>query len=599
MTTNDDPTDIGGMMSAIRKRLVASEITGTPKGGVDGIMRRIQAELEHRRVTSGHKSGDADNRGVGDLVLDRWQPSAPRLPVKRSYVLSEMLRFSDSDFVTNAYRVLFRRPPDDGGHAYYLEKLRAGLLSKVEILGELRWSPEGLARSVHVDGLLLPYKLRQWRRLKVVGPLIGFAHTLFRLSRIVERQDQLDAQQAWESQDLGRLVNRIVDQVELNAVHLNEIMQRHTNALRVDFDQFSRGVTSEMGRLSADMRIEAEQRAIQSRDALEQLSADVTRRYTQLEAEVERRAELADVEALREEMAATQIDQVEKREQIAARGEALHATMMQRVEELRQRLAVDADIVRELSATVEAHSTSIRSLAAHDSHKSGAHALDDLYAAFEDKFRGSRELVRERMSFYLSIVTNVMAAVPGTPVIDLGSGRGEWLQLLAEAGVKARGVDTNRVFLDVSRALGLDVVESDAVEALHKMAEHSVGVVTAMHLAEHLAFEQLVELIDEAHRVLRDGGLLILETPNPENLQVASHWFYLDPTHRNPLPPEALRWLVEARGFRNVTIERLTAARVFAAPELLSDESVGAKDLNQVLANYRAAPDYAVFAWKT
>ena len=103
-------------------------------------------------------------------------------------------------------------------------------------------------------------------------------------------------------------------------------------------------------------------------------------------------------------------------------------------------------------------------------------------------------------------------------------------------------------------------------------------------------------LIDEALRTLRPDGVLVLETPNPENPAVGSYLFYMDPTHRNPLPPEMLRWLVEARGFVDVRVERLTLARETGAPAPLGDDIPGATTMNRLITPLHAALDYAVIA---
>jgi len=223
-------------------------------------------------------------------------------------------------------------------------------------------------------------------------------------------------------------------------------------------------------------------------------------------------------------------------------------------------------------------------------------ALDGFYATFEDHFRGDREVIRARAEPYLAMVREVGAGTVEAPVIDIGCGRGEWLELLRDNGLIGRGVDMNRVLLDACRGLGLDVIDGDAIESLRGTHDGSAGAITALHIVEHIPFDHVIALLDEVKRVLRPGGLIILETPNPENLSVAHHWFYLDPTHRNPLPPEALRWIVEARGFQGCRVERLTTARELHAPPLLPDNAPGAASINAVLALLNAAPDYAIVA---
>ena len=182
---------------------------------------------------------------------------------------------------------------------------------------------------------------------------------------------------------------------------------------------------------------------------------------------------------------------------------------------------------------------------------------DSLYLAFEDAFRGTRDEIKNRQRVYLPVLSGCDAGVAGRPVLDLGCGRGEWLELLRENGLEARGVDRNEQMAAESRKLGLDVVLADARQYLDGLPDNCLGAVTAFHVVEHLPFESVLELIDNALRVLKSGGLLILETPNPQNVLVGSTTFYYDPTHLRPLPSGMLRFFVEARGFCDVVIQEL------------------------------------------
>ncbi|MBX3025555.1 methyltransferase domain-containing protein [bacterium] len=220
-----------------------------------------------------------------------------------------------------------------------------------------------------------------------------------------------------------------------------------------------------------------------------------------------------------------------------------------------------------------------------------AHALDALYVAFEDRFRGHPADISERLRVYLPDVRAVIASADDS-VLDLGCGRGEWLALLREAGIRGRGVDDNRLLVAHCRDAGLDVVEADAVAHLAAAAEASAAVVTAFHLIEHLPYGQLVALFDHAARVLRPGGLLIVETPNPDNMLVASSDFHLDPTHRRPLPSPLVRFLAEARGFRDVAVRPLHPAPEYAR---FPETSELATRLN---AHFHGPRDYAVLAYR-
>jgi O-antigen chain-terminating methyltransferase len=185
------------------------------------------------------------------------------------------------------------------------------------------------------------------------------------------------------------------------------------------------------------------------------------------------------------------------------------------------------------------------------------HELDAFYVAFENQFRGSRELIKERLHIYLNDVKDAGLGNSGSPVLDLGCGRGEWLELLTENGFSAEGVDLNAIMVAECKERGFRVTEGDALEYLRSLPAESQGVITAFHVIEHLEFRMLVELLRESLRVLHHGGLAIFETPNPDNVLVGSNRFYTDPTHRHPLPKEYTSFLLRSVGFTDVVIRPL------------------------------------------
>jgi SAM-dependent methyltransferase len=221
------------------------------------------------------------------------------------------------------------------------------------------------------------------------------------------------------------------------------------------------------------------------------------------------------------------------------------------------------------------------------------HTFDALYLSFEDQFRGSREDIKERLHVYLPILKDANLGADGRPILDLGCGRGEWLELLQEQGLQARGVDCNRVLVAECRQRGLEVVEGDALTYLRTLPDASVGAVTGFHLIEHLPFDAMIFLLDEAVRILKTGGVAIFETPNPENVRVGSYTFYLDPTHRNPLPSAVIKFVAEARGFCGVEIKTLhpcaAACRV---------EEAGLEVAKRFNEYFYGPQDYAIIGWK-
>lgn len=224
--------------------------------------------------------------------------------------------------------------------------------------------------------------------------------------------------------------------------------------------------------------------------------------------------------------------------------------------------------------------------------------FDDLYVAFEALYRGSPEDIRERLSIYLPDIAAVGGAAQ---VVDVGSGRGEWLALLRDQGVRAVGVDLNAAFVAQCTAGGLDAVRADAIAYLDERPESSLGAVTAFHIVEHLPFDRLIELVDAALRALRPGGCLIMETPNPLNLVVGSASFHLDPTHLSPLHPMLLEFVAVQRGFVDVEVRELhPQADLAYRPKLGEAEDPElarmVDDLNRALHGPR---DYAVLAWRS
>ena len=176
-------------------------------------------------------------------------------------------------------------------------------------------------------------------------------------------------------------------------------------------------------------------------------------------------------------------------------------------------------------------------------------AADSAYTAFENRFRGSREEVARRQADYVELLRG------HAPVVDLGCGRGELLELLRAAGTPARGVEGNASAVQECRAKGLDVAEGDLVEFLERQPPGATGAVFAAQVAEHLEPPRLAALLATAHRALAKDGLLVLETVNVASALAYFDVFIRDLTHERPLHPETLRFMAAAAGFSEARIE--------------------------------------------
>ena len=213
---------------------------------------------------------------------------------------------------------------------------------------------------------------------------------------------------------------------------------------------------------------------------------------------------------------------------------------------------------------------------------------DFFYRAFEDRFRGSRSLISARLGVYQPFLRPLADAFLTPKALDLGCGRGEWLKVLGDSGFDARGVDLNEDMLAACQERGLTGQLGDALSTLKGLPSESLALVSALHLVEHLPFEAAEILVQEALRVLVPGGLLVLETPNSENLTVGTSSFYLDPSHLRPVPAALLEFVAEYAGFCRSKVLYLQEPA-----DLHGDIRVGLMD---VLSG--VSPDYALVAQK-
>lgn len=216
--------------------------------------------------------------------------------------------------------------------------------------------------------------------------------------------------------------------------------------------------------------------------------------------------------------------------------------------------------------------------------------LSRFYLEFENTFRGEMADIKERMRPQLQWLPK--ACHEGAMVVDVGCGRGEWLSLLRDQGVGAIGIDMNADMVLRCTEQGLDARCADAVQWLREQPPGSIGAVTAFHLIEHLPFETLIALFDAALHALRPDGMILFETPNPENLLVGACNFYLDPTHRNPIPPAAAQFMALQRGFARADILRL---HPYDTSSRLKEQGETQDLLNHLLYGPQ---DYAIAAWK-
>ncbi len=217
------------------------------------------------------------------------------------------------------------------------------------------------------------------------------------------------------------------------------------------------------------------------------------------------------------------------------------------------------------------------------------------YAGFENRFRGSEEDIRKQQAEYTSLFPK------GGKVLDLGCGRGEFLDLLRDKGVEGEGVDLNSAMIDACIDKGLDCHKGDILERLSEAPDGSLGGVFSSQVVEHLPPAYLRRLIETAYAKLAPGARIVLETVNPTSVFALVQIFFLDLSHEKPIHPLALKFLLESAGFTEVEVKYSTPLGEERLRELPgADERTAAlnHDIDKLNALLYAPPNYAVMGKK-
>ena len=277
------------------------------------------------------------------------------------------------------------------------------------------------------------------------------------------------------------------------------------------------------------------------------------------------------------------------REQVKAHHANFEAAMVRQSEEIHKRFWADLDRIRtEYETVIHAELRLARQKAslarvADQVAESAPPEFGNIdWLKFAEKFRGAEAAVRERQQMYAMRLRN------HSPALDIGCGRGEMLEVFRQAGVAARGIDLNDDSVALCRSKGLEAEKADLFAYLNGLPDSSVGGVVCCQVVEHLPPERLPLMIRLLRDKLRPGGLVAIETPNPECLAIFATHFYIDPTHRHPIPPALMSFYLEEAGFGRIEVERLYPA-VEAMPSLAELPEAFRKD-------FFGSLDYTVFA---
>src|SRR6266567_8756087 len=565
-----------------------------PKFGVEEIVARMKAGARRSTLSATHvykttRQTPTRSTNVGRLDLERieLQPGF-QVHSDSHYQINELLKYHDRAFIQNAYLAILKRGPDATGFHQFMDALRSGRMNKIDVLARLRYSAEGRAKKVKVDGLLLPAGIRLLYRIPVIGYLLNLLVGIARLPNSVRQEQQFRAHVLAQQEIIAEHTNHLADTMQFFSRQMEtlyaEMADLRSKQLRDDLlarlSAENQLLQNELKTLQqhADAAFSSEQSARER--GLDQLADAFRAEQTVWAASFERLTQAMIAEQAARESGLDAVggalgQEQQAREQgfnnlsadlnerlvgitetqnartgsLATQLRAEIQNLYQRLQEARVELVLQGERVARLLDGLRAGSSDPSQSAQVEIAAEAGHALDAFYLSLEDHFRGDRVEIKERLRVYLPWIERGGIGRDDRLLLDVGCGRGEWLELLQEQGVRAVGVDSNRALARQCRELNLEVVEADLISHLRGLPDASLGAITGFHIIEHLPIEALVKFLDETVRVLKPGGLVIFETPNPQNVLVGTCNFYFDPTHRNPLPSPIARFLVESRGF--------------------------------------------------
>jgi len=386
-------------------------------------------------------------------------------------------------------------------------------------------------------------------------------------------------------QAVKRLVSRLLDWHVREQIEFNRAAIASTEAILAALEENNR-VLRELGSRLAAVESARQATEVQLRDTVSHWIAWRSEWERKLAAnETQFLRGVADLQAAFQHRV-TLMDG-SHREAMAAQHRDFEGALARAAEQIQQKLWSDLErIRREYESLIHVELRMLRqraALGAAPPPAPGAPPPLD-YWHFQSKFRGPEEYVRKNQQFYLSCFAGREV------VLDLGCGRGEFLELMREHGVAARGVDSNAEFVALCRSKGLDVEQGDLFSALDALPDKSLDGLFCSQVVEHLPPQRVPELIGLAASKLRTGGVLAVETPNPECLAIFATHFYLDPTHTRPIPPPLLAFYFEEAGFGRLSIQRFAPAA--ESMPAVNDLPPGFRD------TFFGALDYAVIGYR-
>lgn len=591
---------------SLTKKEILNQLRFSPEGQMRGINIKGLVPTDQQKE---------DENWLNDSCFDTQ---------KGFFYLKDFLQYDDEKFIMRAYQGILKRIPDQEGFKTYLNSLRSKEKSKEEILQELRYSPEGQARKVKIIGLLKKIKKLESSQPERTS-FIMTKEDEYHIEDLLALPDKPFITKVFfltqgyypEEKELNRYLKSLKENKKTKIMILKELKRtskgflpkikirglgnyRLRNLLKKIPIIGNLGIyVLIIGTLPRLIR-RLQNRVMNSLYLHESKWDNIHQEILQIQAKLNEFVDwqngvnerLISLENLFEfkpliKEIKNQLLLIKRMITTKADGDELEVAL-HRLKDLKKELSVFKTKVDQWHSQIKVTIDSI------NPEKMINRNMDDIYSDLADKFRGSRNEIKKRLKIHLhEVKRNNSFNEKQDWILDIGCGRGEWLEILKSHNIKAIGIDLNQTQVNFCLKLGLEVFKEEAINYLKNCADNIIGGITGIHLIEHLSFQKLVALLDEIKRVLKPGGLIMLETPNPENLMVGSCNFYLDPTHQNPLPAVLMKFILETKGFINTKIHYLNPDQ----PGLESQSDSNRQNPKQIPLNQRAF-DYLLLAHK-
>ncbi len=305
-----------------------------------------------------------------------------------------------------------------------------------------------------------------------------------------------------------------------------------------------RTVESRVNYLAANVESRVNQLAVDG-EALRRSVTPLPEKWDQHVRDVQSRVDMAVAAAEQRALVVESHEREVQRTQHREFSQALELGLGQ----IQKQLWNDTALVKlEFERLIHAELRVVRQRGTSASGVSAAPALD--YPAFADRFRGSADYVRGNQEFYVERFRGVRE------VVDLGCGNGEFLDVMREAGIAARGVDASAESVEACQKRGLNVEQGDLFRWLDSQTDRSLAAIFCSQVIEHLPPARVPELVNLCAAKLERGALIAFETPNPECLAIFATHFYLDPTHTRPVPSALMAFYLREAGMGAIDVEK-------------------------------------------